>query len=91
MIDGDPEVPVHSKGLSVIGYLLSVYVQCGSQTDMGVLNSCLAENLQETACGGSVLSTGPALDPEMDPTPFFVMRGTALLSGEAAAEVLFHC
>ena len=27
-IDGDPEVSVHGKGLSVIGYLLSVYVQC---------------------------------------------------------------
>ena len=27
-IDGDPEVLVHGKGMSVIGYLLSVYVQC---------------------------------------------------------------
>ena len=27
-MDGDPEVLVHGKGMSVSGYLLSVYVQC---------------------------------------------------------------
>ena len=32
-IDGDPEVLVHGKGMSVIGYLLSVYVQCRLKSD----------------------------------------------------------
>jgi hypothetical protein len=32
-IDGTPEVLVHGKGMSVIGYLLSVYVQCGFKSD----------------------------------------------------------
>lgn len=44
--------------MSVIGYLLSVYVQCGFKSDARFFNNCLVEKLQETACGGSVLSTG---------------------------------
>lgn len=44
--------------ISVIGYPLSVFVQCVLKTDEIFRDSCLVENLQKTACGGSVLSTG---------------------------------
>ena len=41
---------------SLFCYSLLVDVQC-ERKFLRIINRCLAKNLQETACGGSVIST----------------------------------
>ena len=44
--------------LFVVCYPFMFMVSSRLRADAILFNGCLAENLQETACGGSVLSTG---------------------------------